>query len=148
MLQALRHCWPRPIPLCVGVICSIWWFGRLAACPSHRATLAQVSYRHHESGLRVLAYAGQHMLHAQSQLEPVMSRVEVIVEVDAKSPEEFHALASAAESVGLQIHPMGRIVGSGVLAGTIDRGALDTLKKMRGVVAVEESRKIKPLRDQ
>jgi hypothetical protein len=75
-----------------------------------------------------------------------MPRVEVIVEVDAKSEEEFQALASAAESAGLQIHPTGRMVTSGVLAGTIDRDAVDALKKVRGVVAVEESRSVRALR--
>jgi hypothetical protein len=74
-----------------------------------------------------------------------MPRVEVIVGVDAKDDEEFQALASAAESAGLQIHPTGRLVSSGVLAGTIDKDAIEALRKVRGVVDVEESRDVKAL---
>jgi hypothetical protein len=76
-----------------------------------------------------------------------MPRVEVIVGVDAKDEKEFQALAAAAESAGLQIHPTGRLVSSGVLAGTIDRDAIEALRKVRGVVDVEESRSVKTLRD-
>jgi len=69
-----------------------------------------------------------------------MSRVEVIVAVDAKNEQEFHALASTAESVGLQIHPTGRMVGVGVLAGAIDAAAIGRLKSLPGVLSVETSR--------
>ena len=74
-----------------------------------------------------------------------MPRVEVIVGVDAKDEKEFQALASAAESAGLQIHPTGRLVSSGVLAGTIEKDAIDALRKVRGVVDVEESRDVNAL---